>query len=369
MLSPITYHLSSKRAGIFDPYLDTIGGGERYCLTLAEWLVTKGWQVEVFWPDGSIKERLCEKLNLDLERVKFVPNEIFTKNNLFRKWAKGRKYDLLFVVSDGSIPLMFGKKNILHFQVPFKNVDGKSFLNRLKLKKIDCVVCNSFFTKRIIDQEFGVNTKVVYPPVPVEELKPLRKGNIILSVSRFSQLMQAKRQDILINGFKQMLKADRSGFLSGWKLILAGGTEVGEKDFVKQLRRMVGGYPIEIITNPSFKNLQSLYGRAKIFWSAAGFGINEDKEPEKVEHFGITTVEAMASGCVPLVVGKGGQKEIVEDEVNGFFWENENQLINLTLQLIEQKNLGKKMVLQSIKVSRKFSKERFCQEFEKILHE
>ena len=31
-----------KQAAIYDPYLDTLGGGERYCLTIAEILLKKG---------------------------------------------------------------------------------------------------------------------------------------------------------------------------------------------------------------------------------------------------------------------------------------------------------------------------------------
>ena len=37
-----------KRAAIYDPYLDTLGGGERYCLTVAEILLIAGWQVDLF---------------------------------------------------------------------------------------------------------------------------------------------------------------------------------------------------------------------------------------------------------------------------------------------------------------------------------
>lgn len=357
------------KAGIYNPYLDTIGGGERYCLTLAEWLASKGWEVEILWEDESLRERLCEKLNLDLRRVKFIPDKIFTQKNLLKKWQKSRNYDLLFFVSDGSIPLIFGKKNILHFQVPFRNVGSKNLWNKVKIKKIHHIVCNSFFTKKFVDKEFGVESQVIYPPVSVNEFKPLRKENIILSVGRFSQLMQAKRQDILIHEFKRMLKTDKSGLLNGWKLILAGGTEIGGESFVKKLKTMAKNYPIEIITNPTFKGLQSLYGKAKIFWSAAGFGFDEEKHPEKTEHFGITTVEAMAAGCVPVVIKKGGQKEIVEDEISGFLWQTEKELGKLTLQLIKQENLRKKMAVKSIKQSKKFSKKRFCREFEKLIDE
>lgn len=357
------------KAGIFDPYLDTIGGGERYCLTLVEWLASKGWQVEVFWEDESLKEKLCEKLNLDLKRVKFTPDKIFKHKNLLKKWQESRNYDLLFFISDGSIPLMFGKKNILHFQVPFKNVNGENLWNKIKIKRIYHLVCNSFFTKRSIDKEFGIDSLVIYPPVAVETFKPLKKENIILSVGRFSQLMQAKRQDVLIHEFKRMMETDESGYLKGWKLILAGGTEVGGNSFVKKIRKLTEGYPIEILVNSSFKDLQSLYGKAKIFWSAAGFGFDEEKNPEKTEHFGITAVEAMAAGCVPVVIKKGGQKEIVEDKVSGFFWKTEENLAKLTLQLIKEEKLREKMALQSIKQSKKFSKERFCQEFEKLICE
>ena len=37
------------------------------------------------------------------------------------------------------------------------------------------------------------------------------------------------------------------------------------------------------------------------------------------EHFGITIVEAMAAGCVPIVHDSGGPREIVTNDV-GFRW-------------------------------------------------
>lgn len=357
------------KAGIFDPYLDTIGGGERYCLALAEWLALQGWQVEVFWPKKGIKKKICEKLNLNLKRVNFVPKRIDSKKNLLKRWQKGRDYDLLFFVSDGGIPLMFGRKNILHFQVPFKNVNGKGCWNQIKLKKIQHIVCNSFFTKKFIDKKFGINSQVIYPPVAIKEFKPGKKEKIILSVGRFSQLMQAKRQDILIHEFKRMIESDESELLSGWKLILAGGAEVGGTEFLRELKKMAQGAPIEIVVNPSFPDLQFLYGKAKIFWSATGFGFDEKKYPEKTEHFGITTVEAMAAGCVPVVIKKGGQKEIIQDGKSGFLWRTRKELIVLTLQLIKQEEQRKKISLQSIKQSKKFAKEVFCKKFEKLISE
>jgi len=35
-----------------------------------------------------------------------------------------------------------------------------------------------------------------------------------------------------------------------------------------------------------------------IFWSATGYGEDEEKKPWSHEHFGMTTAEAMVGGCV-----------------------------------------------------------------------
>lgn len=349
--------LKIKKAGFFDPYLDTIGGGERYTLTLAEYLSKEGWEVDLLWDKPKLKEKLETRLNLNLNRVNFLP---ITKN-LFERWRMFRNYDLFFLLSDGSIPLLFSQKNILHFQVPFHDVGGNSWWNQIKLKKIQHVVCNSEFTKKFIDKEYGVTSQVVYPPVDIEKFKPEKKENIILSVGRFSQLLQAKRQDILIDVFKKMVDEG----LYGWRLILAGGTDIGGKEYFNQLKWQAKSYPIEFFENPEFETIQKLYGRAKIFWSASGFGINEEKEPEKVEHFGITTVEAMASGCVPLLVGKGGTKEIIEEGKTGFFWEEEEELVKKTQDLIIH---PKKILAEDVvKSSQRFSKKQFCQKFDGLI--
>jgi len=355
-LTPSSKQLTPKRAGIFDPYLDTIGGGERYCLTVVEALLKKNWQVDVFWPDKEIKEKLVKKFNLEIDRVNFVSYSP-CKNNLFNKWRFERKYDLLFYLSDGSIPMMFGRKNLLHFQVPFKNLK-LSIKDKLKLKMIDKIICNSFFTKKVIDEEIGTSSLVIYPPVDIHILKPFKKESIIISVGRFSQLLQNKRQDILIEVFRNLVDEEK---LKGWKLILAGGSEVGSQEFLKKIKIMARGYPIEIHQNPSFTKLTKFYGEAKIFWTASGYGVDEEINPEKVEHFGITTVEAMAAGCVPIVMDKGGQREIVVENENGFFWREKNDLAKKTLSLIQNEKLLQQISKEAVVRSGDFSKTIFCQ--------
>jgi glycosyltransferase involved in cell wall biosynthesis len=222
----------------------------------------------------------------------------------------------------------------------------------MKMIRINKVVCNSFFTKKIIDKEYGVNSLVIYPPVNTKSLKPKRKDNLILYVGRFSQILQSKNQDILIKIFKKMYDST----FKDWKLVLAGGVEVGVGNYIDKLKKLVANYPVEIFESPSHQDLLDLYGKAKIFWSAAGYGVNENKYPEKVEHFGITVVEAMAAGAVPVVYNAGGYKEIVEDGKNGYLWDNTNTLMRKTKEIIKTRM---KFSTNAIETSKKYSLEEF----------
>lgn len=332
------------RAAIFNPYLDSLGGGERYTMTVAEVLSRRGYVVDVEWKGGSIREKLEERFGKDFSGINFV-NDI----------KRGDGYDVCFWVSDGSIPTLRARKNLLHFQVPFHHVGGNNLLNKMKLFRINEIICNSEFTKKIIDREYGVESLVVYPPVPILQLKPKHKENIILSVGRFSQLKQSKHQDVLVKAFKKLF----DGGLSGWKFVLAGGVEVGLGNYIERLKKLSEGYPVEIVKSPDFKMLKGLYGSAKIFWSASGFGEDEERNPEKVEHFGITVVEAMSAGVVPFAYKAGGFKETIDDGQTGFLWSSISELIKTTGKFIGDSRKVRAISKNAQENSKKFSEEEF----------
>lgn len=340
------------KALFYDPYLDTLGGGERYVLTCALGLVKLGWKVRLFWTDPKILEKLGAQFGFDLSSIETTPDV-----------KRGRGYDLVFWLSDGSIPYLMGKKNIVHFQSPFQGVGGRSFGNRVKFLKIDKVVVNSKFTKKFIDREYGINAHLLYPPVSVAKFRLNRKENLILYVGRFSDLQQSKRQDVLVRVFKRLVDSG----ITNWKLVIAGGAGIGRGEIADTLRKNAEGYPITIFENPKFEELVALYSKARLFWSASGFGIEEEKEPLKVEHFGITVVEAQAAGCVPLIVAKGGHREIVENGINGYLWESEEELLSLTKKLLTDDVLYKKLSQGAKENAQKFSDERFEREFISLL--
>lgn len=350
------------KIGIFDPYLDTLGGGEKYILDIANCLAQDN-EVFIFWSDPLIKKEWEKRFNISSENINIAENIFSNKNNLFKRFIQTKNYDLIIYVSDGSIPSLFSKKNILIFQFPIPGINGKNLVNKIKLKKIDSIICYSNFVKSFIDKQYGFKSKVVFPYVDSLIPKDVRKENIILTVGRFTKGINTKKQEILIDEFKKLY----DGGITNWKFILVGSHLSGDEDFIQKLKNKIRKYPIGLLTNISYDELSNYYQKAKIYWHATGFGEDLDKYPEKAEHFGISTVEAMGGGVVPVVINAGGQKEIVEDGKNGYLWDNLENLVGKTNNLIKDKNLWEKMSKAAIKRSKMFNKDIFCNNLRNII--
>jgi glycosyltransferase involved in cell wall biosynthesis len=367
------------KAGIYDPYLDTLGGGERYTLTLAEILSKNGHSVDVFWSkDPDILNRAQQRFSLRLDSVKLVPDCFYSNPisppSLFRqvrdfihRFSVTKNYDFFFFVSDGSLPFLFSRQNLLHFQVPFTPHHSfpQTFLNRLKSRTIHQVVVNSQFTQRFIQSSYPLKSTVLYPPVDIEQfsVSPDKK-DIILAVGRFDNILNTKRQDALIEAFARLSPTQPK-----WRLVLAGGSQQNPADnqYLKHLQYLARNLPVDFMINPSFTTLAQVYSETKIFWHAAGYQVDAAIHPEATEHFGMTTVEAMASGLVPLVPKNGGLPEIITSGVNGFLWEDLDTLIAKTQLLIGSPSTLRDLSRQAQLSSHQFSKSIFETSFLQII--
>ncbi len=349
------------KIGIFDPYLDTLAGGEKYILSAAICLANQH-EVSLFWDNDKvshIKANAQKKFGIDLSKINFEEN-IFSKNTtFFSRLLKSSKYDQIIFLSDGSIPTVLSKL-VLHFQTPVEWVDGKAIKTKIKLKKVSQIICNSEYTKKYIDRNFSVKSKVIYPPVSIpNKLFISEKENFILNVGRFgvnNQGSSYKKQEVLIEVFKKMIDDG----LKDWSFRVI--VSLLDKD-VKQLdylQSKLKDYPIKLIVNPDNKTLWKNYSQSKIYWHASGFGEDLRLHPDRAEHFGISTVEAMGAGVVPVVINAGGQREIVTEGKNGYLWDTEKDLIEKTLSLIGNSELLAKISSQSIHDSKIFSEMEFC---------
>ena len=342
-----------KKIFVHSPYWLIKGGGERYSLTAAECL-TENFEVLADVPGREYLVNSGRHLGINLDRVKILSGESYMKNM--------SKFYGVFWVSDGSIPFLLTKRKVIHFQAPFKKVGGRSFKNKLKIFGAR-MICNSFYTKGFIDSEYGVMSGVVYPPVEMDKFKPIRKQKLILTVGRFSRSSQYKRPEVLIRTFKRLV----DNGLRGWRMAVVGIVEDEESRIAAVgLRTLAKGFPIAIRTDLSHDRLIRLYEQAAIYWHAAGFGVDLNKNPERAEHFGISTVEAMAAGAVPIVFAVGGPKEVVRPEKDGLWWQTLPELESQTLRLIQDESLRQRLANEGRERSKLFNKRRFCQEIGRL---
>jgi len=188
-----------------------------------------------------------------------------------------------------------------------------------------------------------------------------KKEKIILSVGRFSSYFQTKKQEILIQAWKQ---AKKQKLFPDWTFILTGGLLSSDQEYFNSLQQQTVGTSMKLLPNIPFNELVALYKKASIYWHAAGF---EQTDPKLMEHFGITTVEAMASGCVPIVYDAGGQREIVRHGIDGFLWKTFEELIEETMQIISDTRLRLQVSFEAIIRSADFDTQKFEKAFDELL--
>ncbi len=361
---------SIKKFAVYSPYLDTASGGEKYILTIAEILSSLG-KVDMLldshlWSIGAEKiKKLNEtRHNLNLEKVNFINAPVGKGSSIFQRNKFLKQYDLLFYLSDGSIFYSTAKKSFVHIQMPLDNIQNKGVISKLKWSSWKKVIYNSRFTQDHIEKKIKKTGIVIYPPVDLRRFsnKKETRKNIILNAGRFVG-DGVKKQDVLIKAFKLLVEKNS---LNDWELHLAGALRDSDKKYFDELVSISLGSKIIFHPNISYEQLTELYLKSKIYWHGMGY---EESDPKKMEHFGMTTVEAMSAGCVPVVVDKGGQVEIVKDGVSGFLWNNIDELVEKTGMLIRDSTFLKELSEKAKNSIDAFSEDEFKEKILKLINE
>jgi len=326
------------RVVFYDPYLEILGGGEKVLLTILEDVVNSAaHDVVILSPRKPELERWRRlKLAVDPRRLRWRQGGPLTATPL----SAGA--DLLITLANHIPPLSLAARAAAIIQFPFTRlhegsgwVDAtRAFERRCRLSSYDDILCYSEFVAVEIRQRLDVPDPVVIaPPVDLPPaVDPSLKERKIIAVGRFFPRMDAnnKKHDVLIDAWRAL---DADPVAEGWELHLVGGvhSDDASRAYVEQLRERARGTAVYFHPNASADELTDLYRRAALFWHAAGFG---EMLTERYEHFGITTVEAMAHGCVPVVVRLGGQLEIVQDGGSGRLWCSIAELVAITRELM-----------------------------------
>ncbi|GAB4219361.1 MAG: hypothetical protein Fur009_5140 [Candidatus Microgenomates bacterium] len=358
------------KIGLYNPYLDTLGGGEKHILSiidnLSKILLEKNYQnqITIFWNKNILKELLKRFSFLSKKNLKFYPS-LKTLNTL-QTLKILKNFDYFFYVADGSYFFSTAKKNYIFSMIPDKKLYQKNLINILKLWNFKFIT-NSRFTSFYLNK-WGIKNIVIEPYIEKKfYYKNEQKENIILSVGRFFPHLHSKNHEKIINTFLDIQK--KSQFFKSYKLILAGGLKNEDKNYFENLKKIAKNNS-SIIFKPNIKTneLINIYHKTKYFWHFTGLGIDEKKYPEKVEHFGIAPLEAIASGCITFCHNSGGPKMILKNGKTGFLFNNENNLIKNMIYIEKNQQLQNQIIKEGIKmIKEKFNQEIFKQKIKLIL--
>ncbi len=172
------------------------------------------------------------------------------------------------------------------------------------LMKNTFVLTNSEYCRKVIYDALSINAKILYPPVDVETfrktaLKSASRENMILVISRIAP-------DKQIENAIELARIMRNKNIGGKKkgMVIAGNLHHYDEQYYQQVKKMIADYDlsdyISLQTDVSFSKLIQLMRLAKVYF-----------HPKIDEHFGISIVEAMAAGLVPIVSDAGGHTEFV----------------------------------------------------------
>lgn len=388
------------KVGIYnEPAEGAIGGAEISVAVLAEALAGNH-QVDIIHHKPSVTREILATIsgtnlgNVHMRHVASQPYSFGTGHNPVRRYEKARRwqaqlsepYDLFINFTHGFPPFCHARRGALVVLFPvhafpparlasqnssdekgrFWNLLASAYHGwewRKRLETYQLKTAISQFARTWTTRRWGVDCEVIHPPVDINR-DVREKENLILSVGRFTATGHSKKQLEMMTAFGQLSRSAPGE----WQYFSVGGLSDGSKDqeYFKSVDALTRDCPARLQPNIERGRLKQLYEKARIFWHAAGYGESEDR-PELAEHFGIATVEAMSGGCVPIVVSKGGQTEIVEHGVSGFLWSTLTELKEYTGLLMRDEQLRARMGEAARARAELFSRERFVSRFRELL--
>jgi glycosyltransferase involved in cell wall biosynthesis len=139
-----------------------------------------------------------------------------------------------------------------------------------------------------------------------------------------------------------------------------GGCAPADRGYLDAVRTAAGDLPVVLHVDASGGELDRLYREAAVYWHAAGMGEDEDAHPDRMEHFGITTVEAMSAGAVPVAFAAAGPLEAFRDGVEGFHVRSGRQFADATERLLLEPHGRDRMAAAAAERARSFGMEAFA---------
>lgn len=305
-----------KIAILYD-YLQTVGGGERVVFTLAKHL-----PADVI--TTTFDESLPGRAGTPGIRVRSLGNILLQPplKQIHASWKFARSrlddYDFYFLIGNWAhyaarrihpnvyycltpTRSFYDQRVAMLARLPIPNrwvarmwSSIHSGFERQSIRNCDDLVAISENVRRRVQQYYGRDARVIYPPVETGRLRFEEIGDFWLSVSR---MYPEKRIELQLDIFRRLPQE---------KLVIVGGYSAGDLA-ERYLGRLKPPANVTLLGEVPEAQLLDLFARCKGFLTSA---VDED--------FGITPVEAMAAGKCVLATDEGGYRETVVPGKTGF---------------------------------------------------
>lgn len=316
-------------ANIVHISLNARGGGERLAVATIKAISSMGIDVELSTlekPDMQlIHDAYGTSIEADLKKIRTL--------NIFQKY-RSRNCNVTVNTHGDMLPFYhndFNKKNAItycHYPIASHLIDcgdpdysvalqnmcllgmTPSLQNRyynaartayIKMMVNSTVLTNSNFSRKAILKSFGVDSVVLPPPVDVDIFRNAcltsnSRDDSILVISRFHP---SKKIENIIHLAKLLHQNEL-----GTEMNIVGNMLPDGVGYFNYLNNLVKHYELENFVrfeiNLRFDRLLDLMRRSKVY-----------VHPLPGEPFGISTVEAMSAGIIPVVPDIGGHTEFV----------------------------------------------------------
>ncbi|MDO9325363.1 MAG: glycosyltransferase [Methanoregula sp.] len=298
------------KIAIFHDYFGAIGGGEKVVIEMAKILdadiiTTDTDAVKKIDPDvrvislgKTIKYPGLKQISATLKFYfcDFSKNyDMFIFSGNWAHYAAHRHHPNMWychtpvrVFYDNYTPFL---QSLPFFKRFFFRIYAQIFriVDRKSISHINHIVANSQNVQMRIGQYYNQKSNVIYPPIDTTKFNFSEYGNFWLSVNR---LYPEKQIELQIESFRVMPEQ---------KLLIAGGFAQGDHSagYAKKIQATIPSN-VTFLGEITAEKLHDLFAHCRGLICTA-----------KDEDFGITPIEAMASGKPVVAVDSGGFRETI----------------------------------------------------------
>jgi glycosyltransferase involved in cell wall biosynthesis len=375
-----------KKVAVWHPYF--LGGGaESVSLWILEALVSH-YNVTLFTLTSPDLQRLdilynthlAQQKNLRIQRMlpqslspslidRLIANNPKMKSAL-NHWAvrafksMNTEYDLVFSTYNA---LDMGRVGIqyLHWvhvvdPQPHKNKGWTRLMMNFSEFSMDHLkqnqsLANSYYTADRIKSAYGIESRVIYPPVigEVEVVPWQEKEDAFLCSGR---IVAAKQTHRVI----EILQAVRDRGFEVKLHITGGGGGTYKRSYEQKIMQIADKNSdwISVYQDLPYKDYLQVIARCR-------YGIHCKPEP-----FGISVAEMVKAGMIPFVREKGGQVEIVGAHHDELLFDNQNaNAVEKIVQVLQQPDRQMTLLESLEKQQSLFSTEKFMAEIQAVVAE